>query len=103
MSGAHTPGPWVFLENGRSEEAPNAGRPLTICGPDADDIANVYSYDDATVNITRAEAVANARLIAAAPLLLEALEALLDDVGRANSMLGAVKARAAIAAARGQA
>jgi len=106
MSAAHTPGPWVFLEDGRSEEAPNAGRPLTICGPDADDLANVYSYDDATVNITRAEAVANARLIAAAPLLLEALVKIantLDEGWREGSMerrLGDL-ARAAIAAARG--
>lgn len=33
--------------------------------------------------------------------LLEALDLLLNDVGRANSMLGAVKARAAIAKATG--
>ena len=32
--------------------------------------------------------------------LLEALKALLDDVGPANSMLGAIKARAALAAAQ---
>lgn len=32
--------------------------------------------------------------------LVEALESLLNDVGRANSMLGAVKARAALAAAK---
>lgn len=44
---------------------------------------------------------ANATLLASAPDLLAALEALLNDVGRASSMLGAVKARAAIAKARG--
>lgn len=32
--------------------------------------------------------------------LVEALESLLNDVGRANSMLGAVKARAALAAVK---
>ena len=38
----------------------------------------------------------SARLIAAAPSLLEALQALLNDVGKDSSMLGAVKAREAI-------
>ena len=69
----HSPAPWRFLEDGRSEEEPNYCQPLTICGPDDDDLANVYSSDDSTVSITRAEAIANARLIAAAPDLLAAL------------------------------
>lgn len=73
MSG-HTPGPWTFLEGGRTEEDGNAGHPLTICGPDGDDLANVYSRDDATVNISREEAIANARLMTAGPAMLEALE-----------------------------
>ena len=42
------------------------------------------------------------RLHAVNEELLEALNALLNDVGRANSMLGAVKARAAIAKATGE-
>ena len=37
----------------------------------------------------------------AVPELLEALNDLLDDVGRASSMIGARKARAAIAKATG--
>lgn len=40
-------------------------------------------------------------LVIAAPDLLEALDELLTDVGRASSMRGAVKARAAIARATG--
>ena len=73
---AHTPGPWEFLEAGRTEEEGNACRPLTICGGNNDDLANVYSRDDATVAISREEAIANARLIAAAPELLAVLQRL---------------------------
>jgi hypothetical protein len=99
----HTPGPWVFLEDGRTETPENACEPLTICGPKADDLANVYSNDDATVSIARAQAVANARLIAAAPDLLEALlnvMAMESLWGRTGTIPD--QARAAIAKATGQ-
>jgi hypothetical protein len=67
----HTPGPWEFLEAFTSD------RPITIGEVNAphNDIANVYSADDATVSITREQAIANARLIAAAPDLLAASRA----------------------------
>lgn len=82
----HTPGPWRFLEDGDTESEHNRCRPLTVCGPGDDDLANVYSRDDATVTISREEAIANARLIAAAPDLLEAAKILVglesDDKGR---------------------
>lgn len=69
-----TPGPWSFLEEGQTETEYNRCRPLTICGgPNNDDIANVFSRDDATVSISREEAVANARLMASAPAMLEQL------------------------------
>jgi hypothetical protein len=71
----HTPGPWRFLEADDHNRDDNSCRPLTICGLADDDLANVYSSDDSTVSISREEAVANARLIAAAPDLLEALKA----------------------------
>lgn len=103
MSTKHTPGPWVFLEEGRTEEFPNAGRPLNICGPsdNSDLIAELYSCDDATVSTPRAEAIANARLIAAAPELLEALQLIVqwDDCGLAPIETLIYKARAAIAKA----
>jgi len=68
----HTPGPWSFLE-GEDDETPTSG-PLTICDrANLDDLANVYSRDDATVSVPFEEAIANARLIAAAPDLLDAL------------------------------
>jgi hypothetical protein len=103
----HTPGPWVFLEDGRTETPENACEPLTICCPKADDLANVYSNDDATVNITRAEAVANAHLISAAPELLEALIALrraeLEDMDSDKDIFALrEQAEAAIRKATGQ-
>lgn len=64
MSAQHTPGPWRYLED---HDGDNAGRPLTVCDAANNDLANVYSQDDATVDISRGEAIANARLIAAAP------------------------------------
>lgn len=95
----HTPGPWVYIGNGdivaRSEK---------YCGGEKD-IASVF--------LTRNdEDEANARLIAAAPDLLEALQFITQDVCERFDMndpstnLGmrmAVKeARAAIAKATGE-
>ncbi len=64
-----TKGPWQYLQAGDEESPYNVGEPLTICspGPGREDLANVYSRDDSTVSISRKEAIANARLIAAAP------------------------------------
>jgi hypothetical protein len=67
-----TPRPWVFLEEGDAEALHNC-RPLTICSPGKDDLAEVFSDEDSTVAIPREQAIANARLIAAAPDLYEAL------------------------------
>ena len=67
----HTPGPWYFVEEGRTDFGSNKGMPLTVADVKGrDDLANVYSRDDATVAVSREEAIANARLIAAAPDLL---------------------------------
>jgi len=97
----YTPGPWAIR---RIAEVPGA-----ICGGvtrqymrgvGTDQLAMVCSVQPDNGGDEAMEA--NARLIAAAPELLEALEWLLDDVGRASSMLGAVKARAAIAKATGE-
>jgi hypothetical protein len=109
----HTPGPWEFLEAGRTEEKFNVGRPFTIAEANAphNDIANVYSADDETVSITREQAISNARLIAAAPDLLKHAQSLLNGIDTglvrldtdadetlANTMSGL---RAAIAKATG--
>lgn len=75
----HTPGPWRFIEDGRTEDEHNVGKPLTIGHYGTlDDLANVFSHDDSTVSVPREEAVANARLISAAPdLLIAAKEAVI--------------------------
>ena len=80
---AHTPGPWAFLE-AEDDLADRIG-PWTIGGPKLDDIAEVYSDENATVGIVRDEAIANARLIAAAPDLLEALQEAADIMAEMQS------------------
>lgn len=71
MSGTgHTPGPWRYLED---HDGDAACSPLTVCDSDSNDLASIYSRDDATVDIPREQAIANARLIAAAPELLARL------------------------------
>jgi hypothetical protein len=89
MTTKHTPGPWVVLQNPMGNDCITA-EDCRIC--------DMPGWDDDYAD----EEAANTRLIAAAPELLAALNALLDDVGRANSMLGAVQARAAIAKATGE-
>lgn len=85
----HTPGPWlvvgctVYALHG--EQPRNRFTALVQSG----------RRDDASWE----EQIATAHLMAAAPELLAALDELLTDVGRASSMRGAVKARAAIAKA----
>ena len=105
MKTTYTPGPWSA-----STQGPND--PWVIiagCGP-----AFVASVEDDGALITRVEANANARLIAAAPDLLAALEDaefLLRMIGmnpkEAGAMVDSCKrssadARAAIAKARGE-
>jgi hypothetical protein len=64
MSGQYTPGPW---------DVPNKSVKIRGCSF----LAQVHWEDD--------EAVANARLIAAAPDLLDALQGVMDILGRAES------------------
>lgn len=95
---AHTAGPWtVGTSSGNGIHCVDAIDPHR---PGIVEICEVWG----TFNDTEKDDMSldNARLIAAAPELLEALYLLLNDVGRANSMLGAVKARAAIAKATGK-
>jgi hypothetical protein len=92
MTLEHTPGPWKL----RLGTGVQYDYLIEVKGGAL--IAAYPHYSGATKKVTKA----NARLIAAAPELLAALNALLDDVGRTNSMLGAVQARAAIAKATGK-
>lgn len=101
MKSKHTPGPWEYAENSANNfDVFGAG--------DTVEVAVVWGLDDPL----KAEREANARLIAAAPELLEALEDSLDlfgvfldhsDKGNTDMhrALG-VKIRAAIAKAKGE-
>ena len=95
MTDQHTPGPWTVQHTTNAE-----GYPITV----------VDGADEATVCILDEQydipAEANARLIAAAPSMLEALEWLLEnaeiDALNEPELVPAVEAaRSAIAAARG--
>lgn len=88
----HTPGPWNLIAE--SVEDTDGNSIAMVTG------GSGCQYIEDDVN---AECLANARLIAAAPALLDALEtltvAMYDDVLFEDAI---TKARAAIAAARGE-
>lgn len=90
MEVKHTPGPWVVTRGGQSE-------PFSI---------EASTRTVALVKSCRNEADANARLIAAAPDLLAACEAMLAHrfcfATQKEAESGFAQARAAIAKARGQ-
>ena len=89
----HTPGPWTF--NGRTVRGPHPKDPEGRTRIVAEAIWDRGTYVD--------DAEANARLIAAAPELLEALEALVLDESKEyipTRLWDA--ARAAIAKAKGE-
>lgn len=104
-----TKGPWAVYERPSPKRLtdPQAGS-FIHCGPDASDdtgyslIARAYTRDGLN------ERQANARLMASAPELAEALEALVaslsvnDEDGLTEFAEPMVAARAAIAAARGE-
>jgi hypothetical protein len=106
---AHTPGPWTFKKSGSQEwqiDAPN-GDP-TLGYVDWECMALCYGSDDSPEH-GKTVGEANARLIAAAPAMLEALERISElsksqfykpqDLGMAAIHL----AKAAIAKATGEA
>jgi hypothetical protein len=94
--GTHTPGPWVVQrDSGLRQRIQTGGDKGTLCYMTARPFAH-------GANFTHAQITANARLIAAAPELLEALEECLREHG-GFTIKGEVekRARAAIAKARG--
>jgi hypothetical protein len=108
----HTEGPWSFAHNGAGDFKTAC---IDICQSNSKEFRGQVAYLQSAEHIegiTMAECGANARLIAAAPDLLEALEDLTDDIaGRFDmdspstnpGMVAAVhNARAAIAKARGE-
>ena len=86
----HTPGPWEACEPG--DYGDYHGQCVVILGDDKR-VAVVLGEDE--------EAVANARLIAAAPHLLGALQELLGCDKTQTSIGAVMRARAAIAKATG--
>ncbi len=106
MSAQHTPGPWTAVDPVDEPDVlcheivgPTSGHPLATVWTDYYAVAPIPEHE------------ANARLIAAAPALLEALEGLLNEAlgqgwygPRLTAWSEAVqKAQEAVAAARGTA
>lgn len=74
METRHTPGPWKHSPSGLAITAKDAPLNSPIC----------WTYE---TDITHAERLANARLIAAAPELLEALKRTTADLERLKTTL----------------
>jgi hypothetical protein len=96
---------WEWLEEDYHEDSIG---PWTVCDAANNDVANIYSDENATgPKITREESIANARLIAAAPYLLDVLKTLVqscdpgDGAIYSPDMSAIEDARAAIAKATG--
>ena len=92
MNSAHTKGPWMAASNPSSV----VGWPVVAPHATGRSVCNVTTGHE--------DAAANARLIAAAPELLEALERLADPAHGVNRLppWAVGIARAAIAKARGE-
>ena len=91
MSAQHTPGPWLTDRNNV-----HTGQIAIVHHCIGNDWIEIWSDKWAETGMCESEQEANARLIAAAPDLLEALEAMLT-VGQPEGLTE--KARAAIAKA----
>lgn len=93
METKHTPGPWAVYHDHPDADTAKSLAHIRALGaePHLNEIASVYCCDIAT------EQTANARLIAAAPELLEALNSVLPYVNAGEALI----VRAAIAKATG--
>lgn len=102
MEAQHTPGPW-------SAEAGYGHHGLRLDGPHGEVLGHVRAFvptgdvaHGMPVMQKWAEGQANAKLIAAAPELLDAVHALLDALPSATTHPAIAQARAAIAKATGE-
>ena len=99
MSTQHTPGPWILTTEPTEVEGVNvhfsidSHTHISICGGQSQEHMKDAIYED--------ECRANARLIAAAPELLEALKELVEYMAAAGFDVSLDAARAAIAKATG--
>lgn len=93
----HTPGPWI-ADNSRMLTSINAGNKKHIA------MVNYFQCGKPEFDVCGEEHEANARLIAAAPELLEAVNELMADAEDTGefSYSAMSKARAAIAKAKGE-
>ena len=89
----HTPGPWKVCMPAASDGAPCGGLTVRYEGPSHRwHIATVYGQDKPTgIKYDQGENAANARLIAAAPDLLEACELLVQAYARAEGPSGSIQ------------
>ena len=95
----HTPGPWrVILDD---TGGPFTGWPSVVASEELDcTIIHEYGFkQEFWGELSQRESIANARLIASAPELLEALKVLVNNN---ESLVGNQIARAAIAKATGE-
>ena len=92
----HTPGPWKFGDNSKHFKTNPFNVYVQGGGVHSASIANIPFRR----TIPESEARANAKLIAAAPELLEALEAVIRGVP--DTWEGVQKAREVIAKAKGE-
>ena len=95
MSAKHTPGPWQIVEHSWSDTGIYANDKQVA-------LLNIAPYaDEDTQQTLEAEAAANARLIAAAPKLLEALLGIVEigkrDMSNLKYDVYFAEARAALA------
>lgn len=91
-----TPGPWVV----------DSGEALNVRAPHGGIVAQLHHLKGRHGmggRLPDGEAVANARLIAAAPDMLDALEGLLNALPSATTHPSVAQARRALAKARGEA
>lgn len=85
MESKHTPGPWIYPEDGT--KAPDLAifssvKPRGASSEHGACVAHVMLSDPITGFLPKGQHAANARLIAAAPELLNSLRSLLDTVER---------------------
>lgn len=95
MNTKHTPGPWMYAGAGAIK------RDYTAIGcTDGETIASAWGHSNSGFFVSEKEKEANARLIAAAPELLEQLQEMVR-LAEHEGWEGFEKARAAIAKATG--
>ena len=95
---SHTQGPWSATNNSFTRENGEVADFYSITGPNCSHVCYMTSVTQRAGDLG-----ADARLIAAAPELLEALQEVFEDQGKVHSIRWTDRVAAAIAKARGAA